>query len=98
MLKCGVREGVFFAELYKGSTTPSCQASIVDHSANLAVNMTRFSLIFVDIEVKIQRLLQIDSFFFYDGQNKSSKNSLFPSVRKILLEPDLLCLLLALID
>jgi len=70
----------------------------VDHSANLAVNMTRFSLIFVDIEVKIQRLLQIDSFFFYDGKNICSKNSLFPSVRKILLEPDLQSLLLALID
>jgi len=70
----------------------------VDYSANLAVNITRFSLIFVDIEVKIQRLLQIDLFFFCDGQNQSSKNSLFSSVRKILLEPDLLYLLLTLVD
>jgi len=70
----------------------------VDRSANLAVNMTCFSLIFIDIEVKIQWLLQINSFFFYDGKNICSKNSLFPSVRNIQLEPDLQSLLLTLIN
>jgi len=77
MLKFKVREGVIFVELYKASTTPSCQARIVDHSANLATNTQHFSLIFIEIEAKIRLLLHINSFLFYDGKNRSRKNSIF---------------------